>query len=100
MNVEVEIFIIEWVFSLFSSVIPLEVQIHFYEGFFVEGWKFFYKMCISIILRLNLEKQRYIDAEEIYIALKLGKYEEVNSKDVIKLWKQVINNAFKLDIDL
>ena len=35
-GVKVEIFIVEWLFSLFSSLIPLELQMDFYKGFFSE----------------------------------------------------------------
>ena len=52
-GVKVEIFMVEWVFSLFSSLIPLELQMEFYKGFFSQGWIFFYKMCISSILNLE-----------------------------------------------
>ena len=51
-GVKVEIFMVEWLFSLFSSLIPLDLQIDFYKGFFSHGWIFFYKICISTILNL------------------------------------------------
>ena len=77
-GVKVEIFMVEWLFSMFSSLIPLEIQIEFYKGFFSEGWIFFYKMCISAILNI---KGVFYDADEIYIALKCGKNEENVKED-------------------
>ena len=46
-GVKVEIFLVEWLFSLFSSLIPMQLQMDFFKGFFSQGWIFFYKMCIS-----------------------------------------------------
>ena len=95
-GVKVEIFMVEWLFSLFSSLIPLELQIDFYKGFFSKGWIFFYKMAISAILNL---KGRFNEADEIYIALKCGKNED-NAKDeeIKNTWKKIIQKAYSLEI--
>lgn len=96
LGVKVDIFMVEWVFSLFSSLIPLELQIHFYKGFFSQGWIFFYKMCISSILNLN---GGYFEVDEIYMALKCGKNDEkMKEKDVVDNWKKIIQNAYNLQI--
>ena len=95
-GVKVEIFMVEWVFSLFSSLIPLELQMDFYKGFFSEGWIFFYKMCISSILNLN---GAYFEVDEIYMALKCGKNDEKKKeKDIWENWKKIIQNAYNLKI--
>ena len=95
-GVKVEIFMIEWLFSLFSSLIPLDLQIDFYKGFFSKGWMFFYKMCISSILNLNGE---FHESDEIYIALKCGKNEEnVKEEEIRNTWKKIIQNAYTLEI--
>ena len=95
-GVKVDIFMIEWLFSLFSSIIPLELQIDFYKGFFSKGWIFFYKMAISAILNL---KGGFNEADEIYIALKYGKNEDnVRKEDIYDNWKRIIQNAYTLDI--
>ena len=60
-------------FSLFSSLIPLELQIDFYRGFFSNSWIFFYKMAKSAILNL---KGGFNEADEIHIALKYWKNED------------------------
>ena len=96
-GVEIEIIIVEWVFSLFSSVIPIELQMQFYFGFFAEGWSFFYKMCISVILTLDIEKNEEIEADEIYLIFKFGKNEEKYEKNRYIIWKNVIDKAFQLE---
>jgi hypothetical protein len=95
-GVKVEIFMVEWLFSLFSSLIPLELQIYFYRGFFLNRWMFFYKMAISSILNL---KGDFIEADEIYIGLKCGKNEDNVKEEVIKnTWKKIIQKAYTLEI--
>ena len=95
-GVKVEIFLVEWLFSLFSSLIPLELQMDFYKGFFSEGWIFFYKMCISAILNL---KGKFSEADEIYIGLKIGKNEEnIKEEDIKNTWKKIIQKAFTIKI--
>lgn len=97
-GVKVEIFMVEWLFSMFSSLIPLDIQIEFYKGFFSEGWVFFYKMCISAILGV---KGNFWDADEIYIALKCGKNDENVKEDEIKeKWKKIITNAYTMKLDI
>jgi hypothetical protein len=95
-GVKVEIFMVEWLFSLFSSLIPLDLQIDFYKGFFSHGWIFFYKMCISTIL--NLEGH-FSEADEIYIGLKCGKNSDNLKEEEIKnKWKKIIQKAYTIEI--
>jgi hypothetical protein len=95
-GVKVEIFMVEWLFSLFSSLIPLELQIYFYKGFFSQGWYFFYKMAISSILNL---KGGFIEADEIYIGIKCGKNEDnVKEEEIKNTWKKIIQKAYSLKI--
>ena len=95
-GVKVEIFMVEWLFSLFSSLIPLELLMDFYKGFFSQGWVFFYKMCISTILNL---KGKFFEADEIYIGLKNGKNEEnVKEEDIKNSWKKIIQKAYTINI--
>ena len=96
-GVSYEIFMIEWLYSLFSSIIPLELQIGFYKGFYCQGWKFFYKMCVSII---TSAKGTFRSPEEIYIAFKFGTLDDkVTDEFTNEYWKTIINNAYNIDID-
>ena len=71
----------------------------FYQGFFAEGWLFFYKMCLSIMLRLFAQDRSFTDAEEVYMFLKLGKHDEIEINDNIKKWDEIIQKAFKIEIN-
>ena len=96
-GVNFEIFMIEWLYSLFSSIIPLELLMGFYKGFFCEGWKFFYKMCISII---TSAKGNFSGPEEVYIAFKFGTLDDkVTQEFTNEYWKKIIHNAYFIDID-
>ena len=44
-----EMYASEWIFGLFSSIIPIEKMVHFYENFFIEGWPFFYKVALGYL---------------------------------------------------
>ena len=96
-GVTYEIFMIEWLYSLFSSIIPLELQMGFYKGFYCEGWKFFYKMCISII---TSAKGTFKGPEEIYIVFKFGTLDDkITDEFTNNYWKKIINNAYNINID-
>ena len=97
-NVEIHIIIVEWVFSLFSSVIPIEIQIEFYFGFFADGWEFFYKMCIAIIMTIDFEKNEDIEVDEIYLRLKLGKHDDFYEKNSFKFWQDIIKKAYMIQL--
>ena len=92
-GVKIEIIMINWLFSLFSSLIPLELQMDFYKGFFSQGWIFFYQMCISSIINL---KGEFFEVDEIYIALKND--ENKTEEEMIKIWKNIIQMAFNIKI--
>ena len=94
LNVLIEVAIAEWVFSLFSSVIPLEVQVFFYEGFFMEGWRYFYKVCIHLFLKID--KTNFSDNSDVYIALKFRKFEK--KEQTSKFWEDVCKKAYKIEI--
>ena len=92
-GVKIEIIMVNWLFSLFSSLIPLELQMDFYKGFFSQGWIFFYQMCISTIINL---KGKFYEVDEIYIALKND--ENKNEEEIINTWKNIIQKAYNIKI--
>jgi hypothetical protein len=98
--VNIEICIIEWIFSLFSSIIPLEIQIDFYSGFYSEGWIFFYKMCLSVLQSIELNCENFKDPEDVYIALKKGKDYDMNKKQITKKWTAIIRNAKDISLNI
>lgn len=96
LDVNYQVLMVEWLYSLFSSLIPLEVQMNFYIGFFTQGWEFFYKMCISAFLDI---KGTFINAEEVYIELKKGKNEDLPLEIQIKIWEKLINRAYQIILE-
>ena len=95
LQVNYQILMVEWLYSLFSSSIPLEAQYDFYYGFFNEGWEFFYKMCISCFLQL---KGTFYEAEDVYVALKFEKNKDGQLQGNVDTWKEVIKRAYQIEI--
>jgi hypothetical protein len=95
LDVNIKIIMIEWLYSLFSSLIPLDLQINFYNGFFAQGWKFFYKMCISMFLNL---KGTFNEAADVYIALKFGKNDDEKKNEINENWDKIIKKAYEINI--
>lgn len=90
-KLSVDSIIIEWIFSLFCSMIPLDEQINFLISFFEEHWVFFYKVCYVIF---KLKKVNRIELpEDLFYVLKLSKNNELDDKLNIEFWKDVINEA-------
>lgn len=98
-EIELEVFVVEWAFSLFSSLIPLEVQIEFYEGFFTEGWNYFYKVCLTLF-KLNKKLQKPInDSDDIFMAMKFDKNNEFDDKlKNEEFWKEILYQAYLQDL--
>jgi hypothetical protein len=96
-GVNFEIFMIEWIYSLFSNIIPLDLQIKFYKGFFCEGWKFFYKMCISIMTSV---KATLKGPEELYLIFKFGTLDDnISESFTFEYWKKIIHKAYEININ-
>ena len=93
LGVKIEIIMINWLFSLFSGLIPLELQMDFYKGFFSQGWLFFYQMCISSIINL---KGEFFEVDEVYIGLKYD--ENKSQEEIINSWKNIIQTAYNISI--
>lgn len=96
-EIQIEVFLVEWAFSLFSSIMPVEVHIDFFIGFFAEGWDFFYKTCL-ILLESNeklYNKEIIQERDDIYFAIRLEKSNETFNKEKnIKYWQNIINRAY------
>lgn len=56
----------EWIFGLFSSVIPLDKMNAFFTRFFSDKWIFFYKLILSI---LKFLEQELLQEDEIWSIL-------------------------------
>jgi hypothetical protein len=56
----------EWIFGLFSSVVPIEMMGEFYSEFFENRWIFFYKFVLQI---LKTHQKELLCEEELYSIL-------------------------------
>ena len=64
----------------------------------MEGWKFFYKVCLQLINFIQNDILELTDNGDIYIALKLGKNDEGKTEDTyFKKWEQLLSVAFNFD---
>ena len=57
----VEMYASDWVFCLFTNMIPLDLSADFFDLFLKEGWPFFYRFCLSI---LNIFKEKILEEDE------------------------------------
>jgi hypothetical protein len=51
----------DWIFCLFSNIIPIQLIGDFYDIFFAEGWIYFYKFCLSM---LGYFKDKLLEEDE------------------------------------
>lgn len=51
----------DWVFCLFSNIVPLDLISDFYDNFFDEGWPYFYKFALSM---LGTFKEKLLEEDE------------------------------------
>ena len=51
----------DWIFCLFSNIIPLDLLSDFYDCFFEEGWIYFYKFALSM---LGVFKDKLLEEDE------------------------------------
>lgn len=48
--VDLNVVCLPWVLSLLTCLVPLEHLHLIYTGFIQEGWSFFYRVCLGIII--------------------------------------------------
>eukprot|EP00347_Sterkiella_histriomuscorum_P021980 403332100 len=60
-SIEVQMYASDWIFCLFSNIIPLPLMADFYDEFFLHGWPYFYKFCLSM---LDVFKDKLLKEDE------------------------------------
>ena len=45
----VEMYASDWIFCLFTNILPLELHAQFFQHFFTEGWPFFYRFGLGLL---------------------------------------------------
>mmetsp|Transcript_12280 Transcript_12280/g.12094 ORF Transcript_12280/g.12094 Transcript_12280/m.12094 type:complete len:87 (-) Transcript_12280:688-948(-) len=70
-SIQVEMYASDWIFALFSNIIPIK-QIHlFFDNFFKFGWPFFYKFSLSFLKSIEACLLCTDDLSEILGTIKL-----------------------------
>lgn len=67
--VQPEMYASDWIFSLFSSVLPetnSKVTASFFTQFFTYKWEFFYKLVLSILSHIE---DKLLEAEDMFSIL-------------------------------
>jgi hypothetical protein len=77
-NILIEMYASDWIFCLFSNIIPLKEYHFFLDQFFEGGWMFFYKFALSFMRALAPELIEYNDISDILTLIKL-KYTKKDS---------------------
>jgi hypothetical protein len=55
-------FATDWILTLFSNLIPLESHHVFMTNFFIEKWRYFYKVVLTFLGQIE---QELLDEEEL-----------------------------------
>ena len=70
-GIKAELFASEWIFGLFSSVIPVDFMGLFFDEFFKRSWVFFYQLVLQL---MHHHKQRILHEEDFYCIIHHIKY--------------------------
>ena len=52
----------DWIFALYSNVIPTNKMDKFFDEFFIKGWIFFYKLTMTL---LRILAPKILEAEDL-----------------------------------
>lgn len=86
-KVKPDLYLIEWVFTLFSKSLPLDVTSRVWDVFFRDKEEFLFRTALGI---LNLYKDQLLDMDFIHIVQFLTKLpEDINSTQLFKSIEQI-----------
>ena len=66
----------DWLFALFSNIIPISQYNLFLDCFFAEGWNFFYKFSLAYMEVMRPELLKSDDMQDIIEIIKFKKYKK------------------------
>lgn len=69
-RISCELFLTDWCFTLFGSLVPLQDMGELLSQFLAQGWAFFYKMVLVILSRLQNRLLQSTDVGEIFCSLR------------------------------
>jgi hypothetical protein len=90
-NVRVEMYASDWIFALFSNVIPTSKMDKFFDGFFKTGWIFFYKFTMTLLRILSPKILLADDLSDILDIIKLPMDRKNFQKD--QVYDRVFNQS-------
>lgn len=110
-RIAVELYVTDWCMTLFCNLLPLSVLHLFFNGFFRQGWIYFYKVVMFIMIK---KKSLILDATDITHILniikmtyrpctKMQKFVKKFKRNNIGLsWSKLFKKAkkYKLDEDI
>ena len=67
----VEMYASDWIFTLFSNIIPITQMHNFFDSFFEEGWSFFYRFSLTFLKSLMTNLLEADDLSELLSLIKL-----------------------------
>ena len=105
---DVAVYITEWCFTLFAKIVPITEMGLVLHGFFLNSWFFFYKLVLSIILRLKDKILNVKDPADILTIIKPSEvYKKGQNSFLFSLanrnedisWEIIINEANLIKLD-
>lgn len=70
LGVQIEMYASDWIFALYTNIIPSHEVHHFLSGFFKSGWSFFYRFTLTF---LNILSSRILETDDISEIIELIK---------------------------
>jgi hypothetical protein len=107
-RINCEMYAAEWCFTLFGSVIPVREMINVLDGFFNEGWIFFYRMVIVLLQCLETRLLEARDPIELLSPLKICHKSQKEWKQFVSVinegnkkfdWKSLIAKVSDIELD-
>jgi len=102
-EIKVEMFCAEWIFALFSSVVPVERIGMFYDNMLTQGWPFFYKLILAFLMQFKRQILTENDFPGILTILKsqnhITRLTAKQNKSFLFDWNELFKKALKLEID-
>ncbi len=89
-NVKPDLYLIEWVFTLFSKSLPLDVMSRVWDVFFRDKEEFLFRTALGI---LSMYKETLLEMDFIHIVQFLTKLpENINATHLFKAIEQISTN--------
>lgn len=89
-NILVEMYASDWIFCLFSNIIPLPLIGDFYDIFIEKGWVFFYRFSMSM---LGVFKDKLLEEDDFSGILSHIKFKTPDKHNSLQEMDEIIING-------